>query len=97
MLNGAFRKVKEGIYIQTISGADLFNVSHSKSKTRTTKHLVKEMLFVDDSALVAHGASEMQLLVDRFVRAAAQFSLKINIKRTECLYRPVKLLHALRS
>ena len=45
------------------------------------------MLFADDS-----GASEMQLLVDRFERVAAQFSLKINIKKTECLYQPIKLL-----
>ena len=92
MLDVAFRNVKEGIYIQTRCGADLFNVSHFKSKTRTTKYLVREMLFADDSALVAHSASEMQLLVDRFARAAAQFSLKINIKKTECLYQPIKLL-----
>ena len=52
------------------------------------------MLFANDSALVAHGVSEMQLLVDRFARAAAQFSLKINIKKTECLYQPVKLLQS---
>ena len=45
------------------------------------------MLSADDSALV-------QLLVDRFYRAADQFSLKINIKKTECLYQPVKLLQS---
>ena len=50
------------------------------------------MLFADNSALVAHSASEMQLLVDRFERAGAQFSLRINIKKTECLYQPIKLL-----
>ena len=50
------------------------------------------MLFADNSALVAHSASEMQLLVDRFERAGAQFSLRINIKKTECLYQPITLL-----
>ena len=85
----AFRNVKEGIYIQTRSG-----VSHLKSKTCTTKHLVRKMLFADDNALVAQGASKMQLLVDRFARAAAQFSPKINIRKTECLYQPVKLLQS---
>ena len=44
------------------------------------------MHFADDSALV------MQLLVDRFARVAAQFSLKINIKKTKYLYQPIKLL-----
>ena len=93
MLNVAFKNVRKGIYIQTRCGADLFNVSHFKSKSRTTRYLVREMLFADDSALVAHSASEMQLLVDRFARAAAQFRLKINIKKTECMYQPIKLLH----
>ena len=82
----------KGIYIQTRHGADLFNVSHFKAKSRTTKHLVRELLFADDSALVAHTASDMQLLVDRFSMAASQFSLKINIKKTECTYQPVKFI-----
>ena len=44
------------------------------------------MLFADDSALVAHDVESMQLLVDRFLFAADQFSLKTNIKKTECLF-----------
>ena len=82
-----------GIYIQTRHNADLFNVFHFKAKTRTSKHLVRVMLVADDSALVAHSAQDMQMLVDRFSRAATQFSLKITIKKTECLYQPLKLLN----
>ena len=93
MLEVAFKDTGEGIYIQTRQAADLFKVAHFKSRTLTTKHLVREMLFADDSALVAHSATEMQLLIDRFAKAAAQFSLKINIKKTECMYQPIKLLH----
>ena len=48
------------------------------------------MLFADDSALVAHGAESMQRLGDRFSSAANQFSLKVNIKKTWCLFQPVK-------
>lgn len=92
ILHVAFKDIHKGIYIQTRHSADLFNVSHFKAKTLTAKHLVREMLFADDSALVAHTASDIQLLVDRFSKAAAQFSMKINIKKTECLYQPVKLL-----
>ncbi|XP_022791539.1 stress response protein NST1-like [Stylophora pistillata] len=50
------------------------------------------MLFSDDTALVAHNAADIQLLVHEFARAAARFRLKINIKRTECLFQPVKPL-----
>ncbi|PFX25039.1 hypothetical protein AWC38_SpisGene10330 [Stylophora pistillata] len=92
MLKVAFRNVHERIYIQTRHGADLFNASHFKAKTRTTRYLVREMLFADDAALVAHNAADIQLLVDVFARAAAQFSPKINIKKIECLFQPVKLL-----
>ena len=92
MLHVAFKHAHKGIFIQTRHGADLFNVSHFKAKSCTTKHLVREMLFADDSALVAHTASDMQMLVDRFSMAANQFSLKINIRKTECMYQPVKLI-----
>ena len=48
------------------------------------------MLFAD-IALVAHRAEEMQSLLEKFARAASQFSLEmINIKMTECLYQPSK-------
>ena len=52
------------------------------------------MFFADDSALVAHDAESMQRLVDRFPSAADQFSLKINIKKTECLFQPVQNIRA---
>jgi len=93
MLEVTFKNLNEGIYIQTRHGADLFDVAQFKSKTRITKHLVKEMLFTDDCALVAHWAADMQVLVNNFAKAVAQFSLKINIKKTEYMYQPIKLIH----
>ena len=92
MLHTAFKGIEKGIYIQTRHGADLYNISQFRAKSRTTKYLVREMLFADDSALVAHTANDMQLLVDQFSKAATQFSLKINIRKTECMYQPIKLL-----
>ena len=63
-------------------------MSQFRAKTLTKRNLVREMLFA--SAVVAHSSEEIQKLIDRFAHAAAQFSLKINIKKTECLYQPVK-------
>jgi len=68
MLEMASKDVNEEIYIQT--GADPFDVAQFKTKTHTTKHLVKEMLFADNSALVAHCAADMQVLVNNFAKAA---------------------------
>ena len=50
------------------------------------------MPFADDSELVAYSALEMHFLVKRFAGAVAQFSLKINSKKTECLYQTIKIL-----
>ena len=74
----------DGASIQSRHNAYLFNVAHFKVRTKTSQKIVREMLFADDSALVAHDADSMQRLVDRFPSAADQFSLKINIKKTEC-------------
>ena len=41
---------------------DLFNVAHFRAKTNTTRILVRELLFADDSALVAHSAEEVQTI-----------------------------------
>ena len=47
---------------------------------------MRELLFADDSALVAHSAEEMQKIADAFSDASKKFGLKINIKKTEVLY-----------
>ena len=49
-----------GVYIESILSADLFNVAHFKAKTKTIRILLRELLFSDDSALVAHSVEEMQ-------------------------------------
>ena len=49
---------------------------------------MRELLFADDSALVAHSAEEMQELVNAFSGASKNFGPKINIKKTEVLYQP---------
>ena len=70
----------DGVYIQSKPSADLFDVAHFK----TTRILIRELLFADDSALVGHSAEEMQKIVDAF----SDTSKKINIKKTEVLCQP---------
>ena len=88
MLDEAFRDMGDGVYIQSRQSADLFNVAHFRAKTKTTRILMRELLFADDSALVAHSSEEMQKIVDAFSNASKKFGLKINIKKTEVLYQP---------
>ena len=81
MLEEAFKDMGDGIYIQSRQNADLFTVAHFRAKTKTTNILVRELLFADDSALIAHSAEEIQRIVDVFANASSKFGLKINIKR----------------
>ena len=75
-----------GVYIQPRQSADLFNVAHFRPKT--TRILMRELLFADDSAPVAPSAEEMQKIVDAFSDVSNKFCLKINIKKTAVLYQP---------
>ena len=83
MFDEAFRDMGDGVYIQSRQNADLFNVAHFRAKTKTTRILMRELLFADDSALVAHSAEDMQKIVDAFSYASKKFCLKININKTE--------------
>ena len=88
MLDEAFRGMGDGVYIQSRLSADLFNVAYFRAKTKITRILMRELLFADDSALVAYSAEEMQKIVDAFSDASKKFGLNINITKTEVLYQP---------
>ena len=88
MLGDGFRHMEDVVYIQSRQRAGLFNVTHFRTKTKTTRILMRELLFADDSAVVAHSAEEMQKIGEAFSDASKKFGLKINIKKTEVLYQP---------
>ena len=86
MFGEAFRDMGDGVYMQSRQSVDLFNVAHFRTKTNITRILMRQLLFADDSTLVAHSAEDMQELVDAFSDASKKFGLKINTKKTEVLY-----------
>ena len=78
MLDDAPRDMGDGAYIQSRQSADLFNVAHFRAKTKTTRILMRELLFADDNALVAHSAEEMQNIVDAFSNRPISLTLVIS-------------------
>ena len=73
MLEEAFRDMGDGIYIQSRQNTDLFTVAHFRAKTKTTNILVRELLFADESALIARSAAEeIQRIVDAFANVWPQ-------------------------
>lgn len=85
MLKYAFGTTTEGIYLHTRSDGGLFNVSRLKALTKVRKTLIRDMLFADDAAIVAHTEKGLQTLMDKFSKASKEFGLTVSIKKTNVL------------
>ena len=59
-----------------------------RTKSLCSEVCVQELLYADDSALVAQSLEDLQAMLDRFVAASEAFGLSINISKTEVLYQP---------
>lgn len=85
LLRHAFKNSTEGVLLHTRSDGHLFNISRLRAKTRVREVLIRDMLFADDAAFVAHSQEELQLLLDRFSNACKDFSLTISLSKTQIL------------
>ena len=88
MLEHAFSDCKKGVNIQFRTDEHAFKRGGFRGKSKLRSELLRDLLFADDAALVAHSLEEMQDLVDRFSRATKAFGLTISIKKTEFLHQP---------
>jgi len=50
--------------------------------------LIRDLLYADDCALVAHSFDDVQHIVDQFSRGCCRYGLTISIKKTEVLHQP---------
>ena len=82
MLTYAFGTASGSIYLHIRHDGKLFNLTLLQTKNQSHLCLHKEMLFVDDAALVSHTQEGLQCLIDRFSKACKEFSLTISIKKT---------------
>ena len=76
------------VYIRFRLDGSLFNLRRLQAHTKTHEKLVKDLLFADDAALVAHSEQALQRLTTCFARSAQLFGLEVSIKKTEVLYQP---------
>ena len=63
-----------------------FNFSRLKSKARTSKLLIRDILFAYDCARLARKIDGIQMIAKAFARSARRFGLTINLTKTEVMY-----------
>ncbi len=88
LLLEAFRDMDKGVYLQFRTDGGLFNLRRLKARTKVMEMLIRDLLFADDCALVAHTLEDIQSMMDCFAAAARRFGLTISIKKTESMYQP---------
>ena len=86
MLYDAFHDNDLGALIRFRTDGNVFNLRWLNSKTRTLKVLIRDLLFADDCALLAHTVDDIQAITNAFARSARRFGLTISVKKTEVIY-----------
>ena len=79
---------EDAVYIRYRTDGSLFNLRRLQAHTKTHELLVRELLFADDAALVAHSESALQRLTSCFAVTAKAFGLEVSLKKTEVLHQP---------
>ena len=88
ILNLLAQVTQEGVYIRTRSDGDLFNLSRLKAFTKVRTELIRDLLYADDAAMMAHSLEAIQEITSRFSEISKAFGLQINIHKTELFYQP---------
>ena len=78
-----------GVFICTRSYGKLFQLARLKATTKTRELCIRELLFADDAAIIAHTLEDTRAICKQFEQAATLFRLTINTKKTVMLYQPL--------
>ncbi|CAM4726631.1 unnamed protein product [Leuciscus chuanchicus] len=78
----------DGAYIRFCFDGSVFNLRCLQAHTKTMELLIRELLFADDAALLAHTEAAMQRITSCFAKTAQIFGLEVSLKKTEVLHQP---------
>ena len=76
------QQIDDCVFIRSRSDRKLFNLARLRARTKTRTKLITELLFADDTALIAHDPAKMQQMVDVFSETTKKLGLQINIGKT---------------
>ena len=90
MLLSTFKDSDPGIQIAYRTDGGIFNTQRPKAKMKVTKSLVRDLLYADDCAIVAHSEVGLQRVAEFLSAATKRFGLTISIKKTEVMFKTAK-------
>ena len=79
------------VYICYCLDSSLFNLRRLHAHTKTLEQLFHNLLYANNTALVAHTKRPQQHLTSCFAEAAQLFGLEVSLKKTEVLHQPAPL------
>ena len=88
LLSTVYEHLIARVFIRTRSDGKLFKLARLKASTKTRELYIRELLFGDDAAIVAHTLEDIREICKQFEQAATLFGLTINTKKTLTLYQP---------
>ena len=77
-----------GVFIRIRTEGQLFNLARLRANTKTRELCIRELLFADDAAIVAHALEDINEICKHFEQAATLFGLTISTKKTVTLHQP---------
>ena len=77
-------QLKQSTYTQE-QMANYSTFARLEAKTKVRHLIIRDMLFADDAAVVAHSQEHLQALMDRFTQACQDFSLTIRLIKTKTM------------
>ena len=83
LITRAFGSSSLGIKLHTRTDGDLFNFARLRAKRKVKNFTVRDILFADGAALVAHSAHDLQTLLSPFSSACCDFGVTISLKKTK--------------
>ncbi|PFX23190.1 hypothetical protein AWC38_SpisGene12258 [Stylophora pistillata] len=84
--------VNEGVYIRYRLDGSLFSLRRLRAHTKTQERLIRDLLFADDAALVAHTERALQRITSCFAGSSQLYGPEVSLKETEVPHQPAPLV-----
>ncbi|GFS05221.1 LINE-1 retrotransposable element ORF2 protein [Elysia marginata] len=79
---------EDGVYVRYRLDGSLFNLRRLQAHTKNQERLIRDLLFADDAALVAHTEQALYRITSCFAETSSLFGLEVSLKKTEVLHQP---------